>query len=265
MKKLWLDLEIKEEVNDYIALVYALEKKLPISVVSLKNPTVFEYHLVAYTICIYNRNIPLVINGKIKEHNNVSNYTLELISYHINSIIDDCYPKPIFLNDFIKDYPIEKTTVFCCSSLNTLSILVSRFDNSLFDSIVQSGSYFNNIETLDIEAANIVLESKIHMKIISNNIFNNLSFSKENIGVNNNLFNAILNIVISHSSNSEKYMNNLLALSVFEKNSFIEFKRVLFCINNNNKEWEFKDNKDSNHEIAIKCNLDYFYNKIKEI
>lgn len=264
MKKLWLDLEITEDINNYIALVYALEAKLPISVVSLRNPTFFEYYLVAYTICIYNENISLVINGSIKEKNSVNNETLELISYHINSIIDDCNSKPIFLNDFIKNYPIEKTTVFCGGSLNTLSMLVSKFDNSLFDSIVNIENKMKNL-SLEEEATNIVLKSKLNINFISNDVFKNFSFSKEDIGFNNNLFNSILNIVLSHNSNSEEYMHNLLALNTFENNSFIDFKKVSFQKNNDNTKWNLEDNKDSNHKIAVKCDLDYFYNKIKEI
>ncbi len=266
MNKLWLDLEMTEDINNYIALVYALETKLPISVVSLRNPSIFEYNLIAYTICIYNRNIPLVINGRIKEKNSVDNHALKLISYHINSIIDDCYPKPIFLNNFIKNYSIEKTTVFCSSNLNTLSILISKFDNSLFDSIVNIENKIDNLN-LDVKATEIVLKSKLDINFISNGFFNGLSFSKKDIGVNNNLFNSILNIVLSHNHNShsEEYMHNLLALNTFENKSFIDFKKVSFQRNNDNTKWNLEENKDSNHKIAVKCDLDYFYNKIKEI
>ena len=65
MFKLWLDLELREDIDDYATLIFSLEKGYNIDAISIHNPSKNELKLLKTTLSDYSVNIPIIITGDV--------------------------------------------------------------------------------------------------------------------------------------------------------------------------------------------------------
>ncbi|MBM25058.1 MAG: hypothetical protein CL760_05135 [Chloroflexi bacterium] len=172
-KTYWLDLELREDIDDLITLEYALTNNSNIKVLSIHNPSRKELQLAQlYREDMLKRNgfcFDLVINGEITEYE-TENDLSPFIPYNvlIAESVQDFLPLPFEatfekdvaefnakfedpdkhfnerlviykLEDYIKKIDMKGMTVFCGGSLNTLSVLADNFDCSSFEAYVQGG------------------------------------------------------------------------------------------------------------------------------
>lgn len=164
-KTYWLDLELREDIDDLITLEYALTNNSNIKVLSIHNPSKKELQLAQlYREDMLKRNgfcFDLVVNGEITEYE-TENDLSPFIPYNmfITGAAQDLLPLPFEkdvaefedsyndfneklviykLEDYIKKIDIKGMTVFCGGSLNTLSVLADNFDCSSFEAYVQGG------------------------------------------------------------------------------------------------------------------------------
>lgn len=281
-KNIWLDLEIKKDIDDYITLVYALEKKLNIKVVSLRNPSKLEIDLVFKTINEYDRSIELIINGNINDHSEDVHKSLKLIPFKTNKKSSYKYIYQYLEN--ITD--LSDFTIFCGGDLNTLSILTDLYDCNTFNACIQGGfaSYKivgkeNTLKkfkgrvavptwnlNLDILSTNKILKSNLKCNFVSKNICHNSFVSKNDLSNNNNLFTLVIKNFLDNNEYPNKCMHDMLALMTIDNKELVKFENVnLFHTDTLIPKWWCELNKDSNFKISISCDFSLFYNIIKKI
>lgn len=279
MSKLWLDLELREDIDDYVTLIYAMDN-YDVSVVSIHNPSINELTLLKNTLI--NSNIPIVITGEV-----VESYPdgKDLNPYFINNnlLSKNEYDLVFLFDDFVNTFDISGFTIFCGGSLKTLSLLTNKFDVSTFNACVQGGfaSYKivepNNVLkkfrkreavptwnlNLDLESTNLVLKSGLNVNFVSKNICHS-SFVSLN-DVKNSTNNTCLFLTDYFNKNTrfkDKCLHDLLALmSVF--NDFVEFKSVkLLHTKDERPKWWSEIKEDSNHKISVSYDYKKYLNLI---
>ena len=67
-KPIWLDLELRKDIDDYMTLIYALDKDVNIQEISIHNPSMKELKLLKNTLNLYKKNIPIIVSGDITEY-----------------------------------------------------------------------------------------------------------------------------------------------------------------------------------------------------
>lgn len=209
---LWLDLELREDIDDYATLIYAIENKYNIICLSINNPSIEEIKLFNYTIEKFDLNIPLIISGEITKYSDDKNLhpsLMELIKDYdkvdyehinvlpINKLDLDNINHPlrylyesrfVFVGGEIEAFPI---TVFCGGSLTTLSILLDLFkDKNAIKAVIQGGfaSYkivaekdlLKKFKKRDkVPTWNLNLDIEATKKVLASNI--NINFVSKNI------------------------------------------------------------------------------------
>jgi len=297
LKDLWLDLELRKDIDDYATLVFALETKRDIAFLSVNDPSLEEIRLFNYTIEKFGLDLTLIISGEIKEYEgdeNIHSSLMELIDgyekadyIHIDDLSDRAlsnYAKFDKVTGYLKVYPI---TVFCGGSLTTLSILIERFDNEFLKACIQGGfASYEIVEkefllkkfkkrkkvptwnlNLDIEATRKVLNSSLNISFVSKNICHDSWVSFNDLNDGNSFFNIILKRYFeTNSYNSDKKcMHDLLAFLSIESD-IVGFKKVnlLFTEDERPKFWS-ELNNDSTFSISVSFEKKSFIDKIKSI
>jgi hypothetical protein len=277
MSKLWLDLELREDIDDYATLIYAIESGDNIKYLSINNPSIEEIKLFNFTIEKFNLDVDLIISGEVKNYpdkKNIHNILMKLIDGYTNTNyihIDDL--KIDSLNDFI---------VFCGGSLTTLSILTERFDVSTFKAYIQGGfaSYkilntkdvlkkFKNRDkvptwnlNLDLEATDKVLNSNLEAKFISKNICHNSWVHTNELSEKDCFFNFVLKEYFNSGKYNDKCLHDLLAyLSI--NTDIVNFKKIdLLRTNEERPKFWSELNPDSNFSISTSFSIEDFKSKI---
>lgn len=281
MNNIWMDLELREDIDDFITLVFALENKYPVSVVSIDNPCLSELGLLNSTLKKFNSSASVVMTGEITEYPDGKGVNVSLIS-NID-ITTDFSAVP--LSDFISDFDMSGYTVFCGGSLKTLSELTERFDTNSFDAIIQGGfaSYKvvgeeNTLKkfkgrdkvptwnlNLDLESTKKVLASGIRAKFVSKNICHNSFVYKDKLVNKNTAFNSALNKYFYRNNTDKKCMHDLLAFFTIDK-SLVEFKPVSLNFTNDKiPKWWSELDSESSFSISVSCDYDEFNNLIKAL
>lgn len=205
VKKLWLDLELRENVDDFFTLVYALENRFPIEVISIVDPTINELKLINYTLTLFNRkDIPFLLYGSITERTDK-----EDVSPFLLSLCENYKPiQSLSMNNFMYDVDMGNMTVFCGGSLEMLSDLVLLFKNNAFDSIAQ-GCFSDNV---DIDQANTVIQSEINKFFVSKDVSNDAFIYKNDIKDVDSIFSNLLYRFLEDNKIDSYLMPNLLTL-----------------------------------------------------
>lgn len=266
--KIWMDLELREDVDDYITLIYALENNVNISVLSINNPSVKELKLFNYALSLFNKNIPVVVSGEISvydEGKDICAYAEDLIKGV--DVVDY-----FLLEDFkITNELMKDTIVFCGGSLTTLAYLTENVDNDLFKACIQGGfaSYEvvgieNTLKkfkkrkavpswnlNLDFESTKIVLESSIDKSFISKNICHNSFVDIKNIS-KDTVYGNSLKTFLSGNKYSNKCIHDLLAfVSIFD-NDIVTFANVDLKYDDTERvKWWSEMNDNSTTRISV--------------
>lgn len=281
-KPLWLDLELREDVDDFFTLIYALENAFPVHVLSIHNPSINELKLIRYVLSMFSVDIPVVVTGAITEYEkkkDLSDFTLNLAK--------DFEPVHYtLLPDFLFTFATKEIdfTVFCGGSLTTLAYLVENIDNSTFDAYIQGGfaSYeFVGTENtlkkfkkrksvpswnmnLDFDATKIVLASSITKHFISKNICHDSFVHKDHVNGVPTLFGELLFDFLDNNFKPDKCMHDLLAFfSVFDE--LITFAPVDLCFDDSDEriKWFSIINEGANTYISTRYNKTRYFELIK--
>ena len=213
LNDLWMDLELREDIDDYATLVYAIENKYDIICLSINNPSIEEIKLFNYTMEKFDLNVPLIVSGEITEYpdgKNLHPSLMTLIEGYDKAEYEDISILPIDKFDIYKrEHPLRyldasrcaysarsnsveifPITVFCGGSLTTLSILLETYENHAFKAVIQGGfaSYkivepenllkkFKNREK--VPTWNLNLDIEATRKVLDSNI--NINFISKNV------------------------------------------------------------------------------------
>lgn len=296
--KLWLDLELRADIDDLITLIFALEnKKFSVEVISIHNPSINELNLLEGVFSKYKYYPIVVINGKITYYNesrDIHSSTLNLCKNYTFKII----PIQKYLETISKEY-LESLIYFAGGSLNTFSKILDK--NINMNAYIQGGyagesvvgkdnvlEKFKGREqvpswnmNLDLEATNKIVNSKIgNFKFISKNIchssFVNLSnltnknsFVYEvlkNYFTNGNAYEPYISKDISKNNLKGKCMHDVLAFFAITHPNLIKFKNVdLIEIKKERSAWKSILNENSNKQISISYDYNEFLKYFNEV
>lgn len=283
MLNLWLDLELREDIDDYVTLLYSLEN-YNVSVISIHNPSNKELALLKNTLSDYNKTVPIIITGDVVEQypdgKDINPYFLD------NKLLKNINYDFVFnFDEFIENYNINGVTVFCGGSLKTLSLLTERFDVSTFKAFVQGGFASYEIVAadkvlkkfkkrkavptwnlnLDLEATNVVLNSGLKVNFVSKNICHSAFVSLDDVkGSNNSVCAFLTDYFNANTRFKDKCLHDVLALLSID-NDIVEFKPVtLFHTDDERPKWWSELNNSSDHKISVDYDYELFLNKIIE-
>ena len=277
--KLWLDLELREDIDDYVTLLYALENNFNVDVISIHNPSVSELDLLKATLIRYKLTTPIVITGELLESYPKGK---DLNSYFDNFKLGGDYDYVYYLSEFTLNYDISGVTVFCGGSLKTLSILTETFDVSTFNACVQGGfaSYkvvgenitlpkFRNRErvptwnlNLDLKATDAALGSGLEISFVSKNICHSSFVTLMDVKDSDNAVCRFLTGYFKQSRYKDKCLHDVLAFMSIETD-IVEFKNVSLHKNQDDRpKWWSQLKEESNHKISVDYDYDKFLSKV---
>lgn len=279
MNKLWLDLELREDVDDFFTLLYALENNFPVEVVSIHNPSIKELTLLNYTFSLFDVSIPVYVSGFITAYPNGKD-----LAPFTDSLIPDLEPVEYSkLSNINPDFDISGFTVFCGGSLTTLSFLIDNFNSNTFEACIQGGfaSYkvvgkentlkkFKNREKvpswnlgLDFESTKNVLTSDINKKFISKNICHNSFVHKNDITNTNTITNRLMLSFFETNKFPDKCMHDLLAFLTLSED-LVEFIPVNLKYEEGDRvKWWSEIENNSNTLISKSFNKEAFLSRFK--
>jgi len=291
MKKLWLDLELRADIDDYITLIMALEmKEADIKYISIHNPSVQELKLLKNTILKYydlkiiEKQPIIAISGIITEYPEDKDINKSLYKladeYHKDSDkIDVWNIEDIIDNTSNKN--LKELTYFTGGSLYTLSMIMKREPELV--AYIQGGyagcNIVENKDTLekfydkesvpswnvnlDLDATQAVLDNKkAQLNFISKNICHASIISLEDIGNRHSLG---VDVLINYYDGKPKKMtykamHDVLAFITIFNTDIVEFKKVELTGHKRKKRmyWRSYLNENSNVKISVSFNYDKF-------
>lgn len=285
IKKLWLDLELREDVDDFFTLVYALENNFPVEVVSLNEPSLDELYLAKSVLAFFGRSdIPVLVLGGVRtypEDKDVNPYLLTLCE----KVSDSEYET---FNNFMYEVDMSDMTVFCGGSMTMLACLVSTFKNDCFEAVIQGGfagkklvgeentlNKFKNREkvpswnlNLDLYSTISVLESDIKKRFVSKNICHDSYIDLKDVENIDSIFAEWLtgfflyNIENTEKKYTNKCMHDLLALLTVVDKELVDFIPVDLKYEKDVEKkivkWWSEENNASNISISKSFNKELF-------
>lgn len=222
LKPVWLDLELRKDIDDTLTLLFAIEKKIPIKAVSINDPSINELKLLNGLFKKLNQHIPVFITGNVTEYTSDTDI--------VSCLIQSCDPEPIQYSLLNSADPFlqGQYTVFCGGSLTTLSQLIKI--NYSIDAVVQGGyasykivpehavlSKFKKRDkvptwnlNLDLNASDSVLQSNIPITFVSKNICHSSWTNAEQVR-KDTLFYKIFSTYLKDSNSEAKCLHDVLA------------------------------------------------------
>jgi hypothetical protein len=275
-KKIWLDLELREDIDDYATLIFALENKLNITEISIHNPSVFELSLLQQTLLKFaDTKIDIIISGEVTTYTpdkDIHSSLMEICSGKLGFIASE-------LNDCIKNIDMTDKIVFCGGSLYTLSEILKVHSTITIDAYIQGGyagekivgaenvlKKFKNREqvptwnlNLDLDATDYVMAAdNVNCHFVSKNVCHASFVGIKDLSLKDSFFNEVLSNYFSLNNHRKniKCMHDLVAfLSIFNDDLII-FKNVeLKRTNDDRVKWYSILKPNSNKKIS--CSLDY--------
>jgi inosine-uridine nucleoside N-ribohydrolase len=275
---IWMDIEIREDIDDILTLAYAIENNYDVRYISIHNPSIKELSVLENVLKkLKYRKAKLIISGKITKYSEDRDIHRSLSKYVENTINTDNFNN---LDTYLNENKISTDlTFFCGGSLYTLSKVME--ENQYISAYIQGGyagsniidpsvalKKFRNRESvptwnlnLDIESSDYVLKNhKNKIYFISKNICHKSEISIEKLNKENSFFESIL--YEYYSSNESKHRNkpihDLLAFLALnnDSSSLIEFKEVLLSHTNDDRP-KWKSELMENTDIYISVDFDY--------
>ena len=274
LKPVWLDLELRKDIDDSLTLLFAIEKKLDIKAISIHDPSINELKLLNGLFKKLNQQIPVFITGNITEYLPEEDIVSCLIPFCDNEVIN--YSLLNSSDPFLQG----QYTVFCGGSLTTLSQLI-KINNSI-DAVVQGGyasykivpehavlSKFKKRDkvptwnlNLDLNASDSVLQSNIPITFVSKNICHSSWTNAEQVR-KDTLFYEIFSTYLKDSNSEAKCLHDVLAFMSITDSDLIKFKPVnLYHTDHDIPKWWSELNENSSHKISVDYNQQKFFENL---
>lgn len=273
-KNIWLDLELRKDIDDYITLIFALENKINITEISINNPSKNELCLLKSTLKEYNVNIPIIYSGEITEHE-------EDLHESLMDQVDLNFMNNVFycdLKTYKKHVDIKDRTIFCGGSLTTLSEIIKEEDINI-EAYIQGGYAAESIIgaknvlkkfkkrekvptwnlNLDIEASDNVMNSKnVNCHFISKNVCHASFIGLSDLTDEKSKINKVLKKYFN-GSERKKCMHDLLAFMTIFNKDVVQFKKIdLKRTNDERCKWFSELNPESNKKISVSFDYNLF-------
>lgn len=287
-KHIWLDLELRKDIDDFLTLIFALENKLNISEISIHNPSVFELSLLQSTLNDFNFDIPIIVSGNYSTYDRSEDIHHSLINripkVENSSLINfsfKCYE----LNSYLKTATFENKIVFCGGSLFTLSEILKSNTDSVIDAYIQGGyasasivgsenvlKKFKKREkvptwnlNLDLVASDYVMNcNNVNCHFISKNVCHDSFVGLDDLNNYDCVFNNVFREYLKDSKYKNKCLHDLLAFFSIFNDDIVKFTNVdLFRTEDNIPKWFSIKNPNSNKKISICFDKDLFLKVIK--
>ncbi len=285
-KNYLLDLELREDIDDYLTLVYALEQGFNIEAVSIHNPSINELNVLKNSLALFKSSAKVVVAGNITEYADGKDIGRSLLklAHGADEISHISLSEYRALLKTKLDANESAPTVFCGGSLYTLSNLLENFPETHWDACIQGGyagpslvgeenvlKKFRRREqvptwnlNLDLEATDAVIASKnVSAHFISKNVCHGAWVDKKDISSSDTFFNRVLNDYFENSKYNDKCMHDLLAFMTLSDPKLVEFKPVTLSHTNDERpKWSSTFNTDSNMLISVAFDKLRFSEKI---
>ena len=277
--ELWLDLELRADIDDYITLLYAIETNKNITELSIVNPSINELKLFKYVKEKYNLNIPIIYSGKIIDllgNKGIDHNLLDLIQYIELDFDNDI----IHINDYLKqNINFENKIVFCGGAFTNLKMILEQNPLQNIIGYLQGGYAGETIvgkenvlekfkgreqvpswnPNLDLESTNYILNSNNLENILNEPtqapIIENIDYKTETEAF------ISQNQEINSSNQNEFY--TLLSLAIHDKN--IQVMDSLYKLDNEYKNDEnLLELKFTSYAEALNISKDDVYSKMLE-
>ncbi len=242
--KYWLDLELREDIDDYLTLVYALEQGFDVEVVSIHNPSINELKLLANTLERFNANTSIVLSGDITDYKPEKDIHNSLVKHITHTEIPTATPLIQYIHERAEKH---SPTVFCGGSLYTLAKLVQCLPECHWEACIQGGyagpslvgeentlKKFKGREkvptwnlNLDLASTKVVMTAEnLSAKFVSKNICHDAWVHKIEINNNESVFNQTLSDYFQGNKWDNKCMHDLLAFMSLSESSLVSFTPV---------------------------------------
>lgn len=272
---IWLDLELREDIDDILTLIYAIESKANIKAISINNPSENELKLLKGVLDRFNLSLPVYMTGEITRYEPGKDVIDALTRYMSNSAVE-----PVNLSDAPLSALEGAYTVFCGGSLTTLAELSEV--NSSISAVVQGGfaSYklvpegallkkFKKREkvptwnlNLDLDATDKVLSSNISIRFVSKNICHSAFVSDSDL-TTESVMAEVFNNYLSTSEYNDKCLHDVLAFMAIESPEIFTFKPVkLLRTNDERPKWWSKFDSESKRSISVDYDKGAFLNML---
>ena len=284
-RQIWLDLELKGDIDDILVLLYCLDNNINITAISILNPIKEEIMFINYFIAKYDKNIPIIVHcdDNIKNRNSyhklIFKYQKELDDKSLLHINNGNYNFVIYenqINTFNLSRLSKNDIIVFGGGSYTIPYILSDLGFKKF--YLQGGYAGSNIvedkylidkfkNKTSNRTWNPFLDINSTKKLISNKNISIFFISKNichQLGVNIDLVKEWKNseyksFMLEYLNNSNKFkkIHDLIAfLSIYY--DFIDFLPVDIII----KENKFSSiiNYHSNINISVNWNKETFLN-----
>jgi len=276
-KKIWLDLELREDIDDFATLIHALENNVNISEISIHNPSKSELILACETLKRFGKNIPLIVSGQLTIYPDGKDINPSLFKYFDEAGVIEY----VELSAYLSLKPtFEDKIVFCGGSLYTLSKLVEFNDGEFLEAFIQGGfagesvvgsenvlKKFRKREAvptwnlnIDVDATDRVLLAKnVSCHFVSKNICHASWVKNSDVAGNSSVFCEVVGHYFTENSSDKKCMHDLVAfLSIFN-DTLVKFKPVrMHRTTDERPKWHSVITPDSNHFISYSLDYEMF-------
>jgi inosine-uridine nucleoside N-ribohydrolase len=282
-KTYWLDLELREDIDDYLTLVYALEQGIDIAAVSIHNPSENELKLLAYTLSLFDAQTSIVLAGEITSYEQDKDIHHSLMT----KITSVPLPSPTPLIEKMASFDQAPTpTVFCGGSLYTLSKISQCNTHLTLHACIQGGyagpavvsdehvlKKFKGRErvptwnlNLDLASTQSVLRSgNVVASFVSKNVCHDAWVDKQDVSAVDSVFNQTLTDYFSASKSRKKCMHDLLAFMTLHNPSLVSFSPVtLQHTDDVRPKWFSVSDPSSNMQISVSFDKPKFTHLIQD-
>lgn len=277
-KPIWLDLELRKDVDDALALIFAIQSGLPLKAISIHNPSTNELRLLQGILKYMQTDVPVFFYGAITEYPSGEDIEPSLLPLMVNQAA------PLYavnFKDATPEFIAGEYTVFCGGSLATLATLALL--NPSIDAVVQGGyasfeivpphavlKKFNKRKAvptwnlnLDMQASNVVINSGIPVRFVSKNICHSAHASSDDMQPGT-FMQQVFSDYLARSDYPTKMLHDVLALMSITSPDIFTFAKVdLHHTDDERLKWWSTLNPNSHMEISIDYDNAAFLQKLR--
>jgi inosine-uridine nucleoside N-ribohydrolase len=275
-QSIWLDLELRKDIDDFVTLIYALENKMPVSVVSIHNPSESELKLLGSTLKVIDTKPYIVITGDVTEYEEGEDLTPTLMAMVKGVETPVATPLKSFIDS--ENFP-SATRIFCGGSLTTLATLLTEKPDVFWDAYIQGGYAgpalmgSNALKkfrkraavptwnlNLDIEASDVVLAAKnVKRHFISKDICHDSWVHDDDVKNGTSMVAKLIRTFFDNNNDKaegafdkKKCMHDLLAFLSMSNKELVEFKEAALVRDNSPRvKWHCETGGESNCVISV--------------
>jgi hypothetical protein len=280
-QQIWMDMELREDIDDYLTLVYALEQNKNIGVVSIHNPSINELKLLSYALSLFESGAHIVVAGDIKIYEGKKDIHPSLL---LNIEAVDV-PFFTFIDDFLKRKKFDGNVFFCGGSLYALDKTLKSDISKNWMAYIQGGyagpsvvgesnvlKKFKGRESvptwnlnLDMDSSDSVLKAKnVICHFISKNVCHDAWVDVTDINGVKSVFNTTLLNYFDGGKRKRKCMHDLLAFMSIHSDEFLGFKQVTLTHTSDERpKWQSTLDINSNKHISVSMDNLLFIQKVR--